>query len=394
MLLISLRAFQKRFTLNFLAILFLANLLGGCSFGPKQLKDGHLAYNETVRLSSDQELLLNIVRLRYLDTIEFMSISSISSQLSFSVSVGGSIDEETGLGFGEAAWSSRPTFTFTPQRGRVFAKMVTTPVPVDVLIDLAAADWDMPILFQLLTQDVNGHENISGLISNEFLEFTQLLGDIQSRGDVYFGSIELREKISDPISINSVSGSDIVEAAKSGYRFELNASSENYTLTKALSQPVLYIPKEIPERDQLFELLHIKNLKNDYVELRPGKFPEEALDEIDFILVEMRSIFNTIAYLAGGVEVPEPHITRGWATEDWPMSGFPTNNLKGLLKIHVSENKPGDSLAIQHRGYWFYIADNDTRSKLTFLTLAEIMRMALSPSEDAKTPVLTLPVGR
>jgi hypothetical protein len=390
----SLSFFQKRFILGYFIILLVTNLLSGCSFGPKQLKDGHLAYNETVRLSSDQELLLNIVRLRYLDTIEFMSISSISSQLSFSVSVGGSIDEETSLGFGEAAWSSRPTFTFTPQRGRIFAKMVTTPVPVSVMTDLAAADWDIPILFQLLTRDVNGHENISGLISDEFLEFTQLLGDLQSRTDLYFGSIELREKISDSIPINSVSGSDLVEAAKSGYRFELDASSENYTLTQALNQPVLYIPKEVPERNQLLKLLHIRDLKNEYVELRPGKFPEEALDEIDFIMVEMRSIFDTIAYLAGGVEVPEPHITKGLATADWPMSGFPTNNLKSLLHIHVSENKPGDSLAIQHRGYWFYLADNDTRSKLTFLTLAEIMRMALSPSEDAKTPVLTLPVGR
>lgn len=396
MLLRILPAFQKLFTLKLLAILFLANLLGGCSFGPKQLKDGHLAYNETVRLSSDQELLLNIVRIRYLDTIEFMSISSISSQLTFSVSVGGriGIGDEKSFGFGEADWSSRPTFTFTPQRGKAFAKMVTTPVPIDVITDLAAADWDMPILFQLLTEDVNGHENLSGLISNEFLEFTQLLGVMQNRADLYFGSIELREKISDPISINSISGSDIIEAAKSGYRFELDASSESYTLTKALNQPVLYIPKEVPERDQLFELLNIQNLKNEYVELRSGKFPEEALDETDFIMLDMRSIFDTISYLAGGVNVPEPHIAKGWVTEKWPMSGVPTNNLKGLLQIHVSENKPDDSLAIQHRGYWFYLADNDTRSKLTFLILAEIMRMALSPSENAKTPVLTLPVGR
>jgi len=390
----NLQSLQNRFFLYCFVVLLIAMLLSGCSFGPKQLKDGHLAYNETVRLSSDQELLLNIVRLRYLDTIEFMSISSISSQLSFSVSVGGSIDEDTSLGFADAAWSSRPTFTFTPQRGESFAKLFITPVPVDVLSGLAAADWDIPVLFQLLAQDVNGYENISGLISNEFLQFIKLLGDVQSRAELYFGTIEQRDEISGSISTEFVSGSDLIAAAKEGYRFELDPTGENYILTQTLSQPVLYIPKEVPERDQMLNLLHIRKLKNEYVELRPGKYPEETQEEIDFIMVEMRSIFDAISYLAGGVEVPEPHVAKGWATAVWPVLGAPSNDLRGLFQIHVSESRPDSLIAVQHRGYWFYLADNDTRSKLTFLTLAEILRMALSPSENAKTPVLTLPVGR
>jgi len=372
-------------------------LITGCTFGPHQLKDGHLAYNETVRLVSDQELLLNIVRLRYLDTIEFMSISSISSQLAFSVSVGTSLGEEAGqstnIGLGEAAWASRPTFTFIPQRGGDFAKMVTTPVPVSVLANLAAADWDIPVLFQLMAQDVNGNENMTGFISKEFLDFTNLLGDLQKRADLYFGTIEARENLSDPIPTASISGADLIEAAKSEYRFDLDESGKNYVLTKPLNQPVLYIPQEAPERKRLFELLHLQHLKGPYVELQAGKYPEEALDEINLIMVSTRSILDTIAYLAGGVEVPEAHIANGWATATWPVDAAQTNDLKGLVRIHVSENRPKESLAVRHRGYWFYLAENDSRSKLAFLTLAEILRMALSPSENAKTPILTLPVG-
>ena len=394
----SLSFVPKRFILNFLVILFLAILLGGCSFGPKQLNDGHLAYNETVRQSSDQELLLNIVRLRYLDTIEFMSISSISSQLSFSVAVGANIGEEldksTNLGFGEVGWSNRPTFTFMPQRGKSFANKVTSPVPLLVLTDLAASDWDIPVLLQLLIQDINGNENTSGHISSEFLELIQLLGDLQYREDLYFGSIEKQEKIFEPISKKSISVSDIVEAANSGYRFNLDDSGENYVLTQTFNQPVLYVPQEVPERNRLFKLLHLQHMKTPYVDILAGKYSEEAQDETNFIMMEARSILDTISYLAGGVKVPETHIAKGWATEDWPVTGSPSLDLRGLLRINTSESKPDVSLAVQHRGYWFYLADNDTRSKLTFLILAEILRMALSPDEDAKVPVLTLPVGR
>jgi hypothetical protein len=383
---------------NKILILLISFLLAGCSFGPKQLNDGHLAYNETVRQSSDQELLLNIVRLRYLDTIEFMSISSISSQLSFSVAVGANIGEEadlsTNLGFGEVGWSSRPTFTFTPQRGKSFANKVTAPVPLPVLIDLAASEWDISVLLQLMIQDINGMENMSGLISSEFLEFIQLLGDLQYRADLYFGSIEKREKNFEPISKKSISVSDIVEAANSGYRFNLDDSGENYVLTQTFNQPVIYIPQEAPERSRLFKLLHLQHMKTPYIEVLAGKYPEEALGETDFIMMEARSILDTIGYLAGGVEVPEAHIAKGWATEGWPVTGSPSSDLRGLLRIKTSKSRPDESLAVQHRGYWFYLADNDTRSKLTFLILAEILRMALSPDEDAKAPVLTLPVGR
>ena len=383
---------------NKILILLISFLLAGCSFGPKQLNDGHLAYNETVRQSSDQELLLNIVRLRYLDTIEFMSISSISSQLSFSVALGANIGEDTelstNLGLGEVGWSNRPTFTFMPQRGKSFAKMITTPVPLPVLIDLAASEWDIPVLLQLMIQDINGNENTSGLISSEFLELIQLLGDLQYRADLYFGSIEKREKIFEPISKKSISVSDIVEAANSGYRFNLDDSGENYVLTQTFNQPVLYIPQEAPERNRLFKLLHLQHMKTPYVKILAGKYPEEAQDETDFIMMEARSILDTIAYLAGGVEVPETHIAKGWATENWPVTGSPSSDLRGLIRIKTSESRPDNSLAVQHRGYWFYLADNDTRSKLTFLILAEILRMALSPGEDAKAPVLTLPVGR
>ena len=44
-------------------------LASGCSvIGPRSLKQTRQQYNETVKVTSEEELLLNIVRLRYVDT--------------------------------------------------------------------------------------------------------------------------------------------------------------------------------------------------------------------------------------------------------------------------------------------------------------------------------------
>jgi hypothetical protein len=65
-------------------VICIAALLTSCtSFGPRELRQGHLAYNTAVKATMDEELLLNIVRLRYLDTLEFLEATSISAQSSF-----------------------------------------------------------------------------------------------------------------------------------------------------------------------------------------------------------------------------------------------------------------------------------------------------------------------
>jgi hypothetical protein len=93
-------------------------LLTACSLGPRRLEQGHLAYNAALKAAADEELLLNLVRLRYLDTIEFLTASSVSSQISFSVSLGArlgtEIDQPNRLVITEFAYADRPTVTFIP----------------------------------------------------------------------------------------------------------------------------------------------------------------------------------------------------------------------------------------------------------------------------------------
>ena len=107
------------------------------SFGPNKLQSSHLNYNKAVQQAQMEEDLLNIVRLRYLDTPVSLSVSSISAQASFTVGTGG----EFGLVEGDSSanitpgisYTDRPTITFTPIQGREFLESLAKPIPLKTL---------------------------------------------------------------------------------------------------------------------------------------------------------------------------------------------------------------------------------------------------------------------
>src|SRR3954454_7716597 len=52
----------------------------GCSLGPKSIQQTRLPYNEAIKKTSEEQLLLNIVRLRYSDNPSSMAVSNIAAQ--------------------------------------------------------------------------------------------------------------------------------------------------------------------------------------------------------------------------------------------------------------------------------------------------------------------------
>ena len=57
--------------------------------------------------------------------------------------------------------------------------------------------------------------------------------------------------------------------------------------------------------------------------------------------------------------------------------------------------KPPESayVAVKYRDHWYYIDQRDRESKATFALLLEVSRLELQ-STEAKSPLLTLPLGR
>ena len=364
--------------------------------GPKMLRQGHLEYNISVKAASDEELLLNIVRLRYLDTIEFLAMNSISAQTSVSVSLGGRFGTDRGaatnLVIPDLTFSDRPTFTFTPQRGREFAQRLTKPVDIDTFAYLAASDWPINHLLTLLGSEINGIVNEPGFSVVEFNTLARSLLDLQKNGDLLVGFMERLEYLSDPVDAGRITGSDIVNAANSGYRFQNVPDLDRVRLTRTIPQPVMWIRHDKEETSQVRKALRLAGDSQPPYDIRTGAGLYRR--EIDYrsIVIRTRSILGAIVYLSQAVHPPESHVESKIASREWPLPGG-INDLKNFFSIHSSRERPMASLAVKYRDFWFYIDETDMASKSTFLVLSEFYRLAISDSRPGQVPVLTLPVG-
>ena len=121
----------------FFLLLWWAVSLVACVRGDRYVADSHAAYNETLRARLDEELLLNLVRLRYRDRPLFLQVNSVIARFerSFGVSLSGyaggdsaSTSAERPTGYargsigGDVEFSETPTVTFTPLQGEDFAE--------------------------------------------------------------------------------------------------------------------------------------------------------------------------------------------------------------------------------------------------------------------------------
>jgi hypothetical protein len=106
----------------------------GCAaFGPRHVSSDRFNYNEAVARSTREQMILNLVRLRYLEVPVLLTFSSVLTQYVYAGNVGVSGTENLGgldLVGGNAGlvYSERPTITYLPLGGQAFAaQMLTLP---------------------------------------------------------------------------------------------------------------------------------------------------------------------------------------------------------------------------------------------------------------------------
>ena len=116
----------------------------------------------------------------------------------------------------------------------------------------------------------------------------------------------------------------------------------------------------------------------------------------DTIYLNLRSILQIMTFLSKGVCVPEEHVLSGIVPMTPGPDGQPfdwTQVTAGNFRVHAQKHRPHNAeVAVQYRGYWFFIAANDVNSRAV-LAILEIL-FALQES-DGRTagPLLTLPLG-
>jgi hypothetical protein len=408
-----------------LALLVSCAFTGCASIGPATLDQTRLQYNEAVKRTTEEQLLLNIVRLRYTDTPSSLAVSSIAAQfertqsvavLPFFTAAGGDISRSftTVLPQAQFQAADRPTFSLTPLDDQEFTRKLFTPLPLDGVIYLAKTTWPISKVFRLYLENLNWIPNAQTASGptprqappvSEFLRGVAALQSMQDRGAIVFGLTDREEQVGGALPAATVSAGSVIEAAKNGLEYRPDEDGRRWRLFRKTSTPVLRLdPDEIDSPDvRIFEeVFHLRpgatELAITQEALTPFRsaFPKSGLSSLD---LETRSLLQTLYYVSHGVEVPADHQARGLVTVTRDAAGQPFDwhvVMRDLFHVHTTGGKerPGNAhVAVNYRGHWFYVDESDQDTKATFSLLVELSRLELS-GKTGPGPQLTLPVGR
>lgn len=389
----------------------------GCTLGPHAMQLERQRYNETLARTNREELLLNLVRLRYADTIGLLEVGSIASQRSwdYSLTASGDVgqDAKNLLGLvGRFAWAERPTVSYTTP-GQEAVRGILTPLTTEALFVLTYTGSPTEQLMRIVVKSINTVPNAIGVggptprEAPEFEEFARLIEILEGlarRRHVEVGRVERLTPVSGPVPTDSLGTGDYKSAHEDGYVYVPTGDGQSVVLNKKEQVTVLRIAHEAVDSPEVGELVQMLDLKPGLPEyemrlalegqLLTEPRPHQGRTEI---MIGIRSLLETFFYLSQGIEVPESHVKKGIVTVTEDSTGRPFDwqqVLGGRFRVQVSKLRPScAAVSVRYRGHWFYIDDRDEASKITFLELFKISALQTVGGGVEALPVLTLPVG-
>src|SRR5262245_51659476 len=147
-----------------LSILLGSTMLTGChpKIGPRNLREDSIAYNNALQSSNDAQILLNIVRMRYRDTPNFLQVGVISSAYEFKKAATAEFIEgasDFDLLRLTAELSEKPTVTYSPARGEAFVKEFMAPITFQTILLLNSSGWSLSRILRCCVQRMNDLKN-------------------------------------------------------------------------------------------------------------------------------------------------------------------------------------------------------------------------------------------
>ncbi len=342
-------------------------LMAGCTgIGAARIEGDRHNYNQAIQQTNDEQLLLNLVRLKYRDTPFFMEVSNVASQFTFSAGADASSSFTEGaagtFGFGaETSIQERPTITYTPLQGDQFIQRFLAPIKLQTIALLYHSGWKVDRLFLLCLQRMNKAKNAASATG--------------------------------PTPKMAPGYEEFSRAVRILHRFQRQDTMELiFQINNEFPQLILKFDEEVQDSPDLREFSNLVGVSPDN-----GRFKMTALDDSQNIRIKTRSLLGIMYYLSQGIEVPVRHQELGKVTITHDASGqvFDWDNITGdLFKIRSAEGRPDSaSIAVKHRGTWFYIDDADLSSKSTFSLLAQIFSLQAGGGAGGGL-LLTLPIGQ
>ena len=348
-------------------------------------RGGRTSYNVSAQHTTNQEMLLNLVRLRYFDTPYFLELDDITTQFKVTGKLASVFDvpglnENNPANLGaEVIWSNQPTIRYSPLEGKKFATQLMQPLRINIVQGLILNGWDVDRVFRLLVQNMAGIPNACLASApmpacpptyKRFVEMIELMRYFQTRGELQVGVSYVNYK------------------PPSNTATQISLSTNK----KTANTITISFPSSGDKADRLAELLDGTKQDDEryFLVMR-----QDLYKHIEKGIIT-RSLLSTMYYLSSGVQVPPRDIDRGTValTKNCDGKPFNWNAVAGdLLKIHWAPHCPDHAyLSVPYRGYWFYIDDTDVKSKRTFVLLQQIFNLQAQKEEKDAT-ILTLPLG-
>lgn len=340
--------------------LVLPGVCGCHSVGPKTILYDRLDYSAALGESWKSMMLLNIVKTRYLDLPIFLDVGQVVSgyTLQTSGNVGGSIQSSGGFNSlslgGSALYSQQPTITYTPLTGEKFLEAFLDPVSPARVFSLIQAGYPADFLLQMSVDSLNGLRNQPISLASKY-----------KADPDFFRAIRLLREIQDARAV--------------GLRVDRPTNGQPASVVFFRSDKVdAEVLAKIVEARQLLGLVPGEtSFRLIASPLRGG--PGE-------IGVDTRSIWQILASLSLGVDLPPKHLARKLAP---PLPRLPDAEL--LLRVHSGSSKPAAAyVTVAYEGEWFWIANDDWISKRTFSSILFLSILSGSGTPQ-NVPTLTIP---
>lgn len=356
-----------------LGVLLLASLSGCANLGSERLVQSRFNYNSAIGDSWKEQMLLNIVKMRYGDLPVFLAVQSVIDQYNLTAggNVGGNWSNWSSLMpsnlygatiGGNASYSITPTVTYAPMAGDRFAKLLMSPVPEKAVVSLLQAGYSPDMVIRLMLHSVNGRQNHYGLdpdandVDPGFYRVIELFTALQASNSIGL-RVEKADAPGDPDKIYLT--------------FLQTADADS--------------------KAKMTELRSLLNLDPAAFEFNViyGAIPADNKQ----IVLLTRSVIDILADLSGNIEVPAQHVTENRVSPALVAVSAGGKNIKPLLTIHSGEAKPEDVLvAVPYNGYWYWIDQRDFVSKSCFSFMLFIFNLN-NTVDDTPSPMIVLPAA-
>ena len=422
---------DRRTAINWLRVcrrlgtLFVVLLLSGCStFGPQLVLNSHIEYNKAIEQVIQEELLLNIVRRRYYEAPQFVTVSSITTSMSTSAGIsGGSAfgnqgTPTTGNIGGSLNWSDLPTVTITPRQGTEILGPLTSRMSVNTLAKMANAGYRFDFLLSLTAEgltSVRGPQTGVGTDFRpgdpEYLQLIESIGRLIDKGQLIVGTFSWNDPYSDiSYDRDQITVENQITAIALGggtARFRSYDGGKTYYFTDKNNYPAMWIDSDARTSGDGKRVIELLNLQPTPLKRIWSFAPSRVVDGTDFenladdprpeIKVRMRSFYSVLNLLAFGINVPpkdeEERRAFTKAAYDQAVREGRAVDLSDKFVVHSSSERPANAfVAVKHRGSWFYVDDRDYVSKRLFNAVYDLFNMEIAPSGGGGGPILTVPV--